>query len=286
MAKVVRGDMFFEDDIKIIDAELDATLNLPTLPILSRDELQVLYNGRIFIASDNPSDEKYIKVYTEKFGLQEIDTSRVQEDKYFSDNAERFRKMKESFIEKVVNGISANSKIPQLSAELVDRIRKKYVITNLPEQTKAGKRIIVPITDGSIFSQISGYERVLMLDKKIYDLKTIPEYISIFEESFDKKFYKEAMLIAGEKTPEEISKSLIENKDKIHRKVLSKVRNKIWHSERSFKLYLDGTYWIPDYRENAQKLNTLYYKLLERDIKIDAAGGIKWIKKEEELEHF
>lgn len=272
MAKVIRGgNMFFEDDIKIIDAELEKPMALPQpLPVVSRDELQIFYNGRIYLAVRS-SGKNHIKVYTLEFGLEETESPKVQEDRYFADNSGLIKKLSTGFVSSVMAGISIlNIRDAQaLSSELINRINQKY---NQNKQPASGAKA----NDGSVFnSEINSYERVLVLDGKVYDLLTIPEYVSVFEKAFDKTFYASFQEACRTLTPEEISKMIDSNKDKVHRKALPLVRNKIWHSERSGRLYLDGAYLIPQFRGKLDDLKSQYQRFLEKKVKIDAAGGIK-----------
>ena len=285
MAKVIRsGGMFFEDDVKIIDAELDCPVSVPELiPIFSRDELQILYNGHVYVVSKNLSDDKKIKVYTCTFGLEEIETPKTQEDQYFSANASSIDKINSDFIQRVVNGIDISSNVrtkaaSQLGKELVDRITSVYEkITKPHSLVNVGKGLIAKVDDGSIFNMdMKGCERVLLLDKKLYELITLPEYLSVFQSSITPDFYKELQKACEKSTPEEISKMMTNNKDKVHRKVLPMARNKIWHSDKSSELYLDGTYFLPQYKKGYNELVETYKKLLERKIKIEAARSIKW----------
>jgi hypothetical protein len=112
---------------------------------------------------------------------------------------------------------------------------------------------------------------VLLLDGKVYRLLTIPDYISKFQGSFEPKFYKDVQCKSGSATPEETAQLLTNNSDKIHRKALPLVRNKIWHSDKSFKLQVDGTYLIPEFEGKLSNLAAMYQKWLELKIKIDAA---------------
>ena len=286
MAKVVRGgNMFFEDDIKIIDSELDIPLNLPSPPIFSLDELQVVYNGHVYLATKGKSDIGRIKVYKSILGLRETSSPKVQEEEYFSLNSDFIEKQKKDFIERVLNGISDlgsdSGRIradPQIGQELAERINKVYSKMIKPDRpSDGGKGLITKLEDDSVFNrEMHGCERILLLDNKVYDLMTIPEYISMFENSFEGNFYKELEKAAGVLSPKEISDMIYGNKDKVHRKVLPRVRNKIWHSDKSGELYLDETYWIPQFRSGNCDLTQTYQKLLEKKIKVDAAGSIKW----------
>lgn len=284
MAKVIRaGNMFFEDDIKIIDAELDLALNIPTnaLPIFTRDEPQVLYNGHRFILTEKPSKDALFKVYTLTFGLNEADTVKKQEEEYFLTNKTEIDKIKEGFVERVINGVSGidplNTRMPQIGQDLAERLVKRYETLVKPQkQTPVDGGLIAKLQDDSVFnSEMNGCERVLLLDGKIYEMFTLPEYITIFQNSFEPEFYKKLHQASKTSTPEEVSKMISDNKDKVHRKVLPKVRNNVWHSERSAKIYLDNTYWIPQYRSSILDSLTLYQKLLEKKVKIDAARSLK-----------
>jgi hypothetical protein len=286
MVKVIQPTTgaVFEDDIKIIDAELEAPLNIAMPPVFTRDEAQIFYRGHVFLLSPKVGDN-HIKVYTETFGLEETDCPKMQEDAYFAGNKAAFDRLKQDFAERVLNGVSylggkfvSSGKIsPLLGSELVKRIEATYSKLAKPaKQADAGKGLIAKLNDGSVFgSEMIGCERVLVMDKKIYDLLSLQEYIKIFESAIDSKYYKELNELAASATPEEIAKNITDHKDKIHRKVVPKVRNNIWHSNRSAKLFLDGAYWIPQFRASYADSVALYKSLLEKKLKIDAAKEIK-----------
>jgi len=272
--KVVEGDdMFFKDDIQIIDVEIAAPLSMPSnLPIFSRDELQIFYDGHIYVAVKERTPDALIKVYTETFGLKEIESPKEQEDEYFSGNSTLIDKLKADFIERAVNGISLlddgslkGTLGPQISSELIEKITQEYAsLTPSGTSTK--------FNDGSVFnSYMKDCEQMLVLDGKAYKLITIPEYISKFQKSFEKSFYKKVQSMCCSAAPEEVYQLLTDNSHFVHRKVLPMVRNKIWHSNRSSKLLLDGTYWLPEFEGKTDNFVSKYEKLLERKIKIDTA---------------
>ena len=283
MDKVVKGgQIFFKDDIQIIDTEIAAPLNLPNeIPIFSRDELQVFYNGHIFVATEEETPNALVKTYKRTYGLEEIELPKKQEDRYFSDNSSLIDKLKQDFIEKAmtgiefVNGTQKGILNSHISSALVKKIIEEYesITKNMQYNPPPGKGTITENDDNSLFnSYIGGFERVLLVDSKIYSLLTMVEYISMFKKSFEKSLYKKIQNMALGSTPEKISNILTENSDKVHRKVLPAVRNRIWHSDRSFKLLLDGVYWVPVF--NKIKLDSIvsdYKSLLERKIKLDSA---------------
>lgn len=282
MAKVVRGgNIFFKDDIQIIDSEVSCSLQLPEPPIFTNPDLQIIYNGNIFKPSKNPTKDAEIKVYTMTFGLESGDNPKKEEDKYFSDNTTSLKQKKETFIERVVNGISIlddDTKLrgtlkEQIGSELIKKISESCTskITNPRTLEYVGKGQVPLLDDNSVLnSEMKGCERLLLLDGKVYDLLTQKEFVSMFQRSMEPTFYRNLIAACESATPEEISKMFTENKDKVIRKVLPMVRNKIWHSPRSFKLFLDGMYFIPQFREDYSELIKVYKKLLEKKVKIDA----------------
>jgi len=273
--------MFFKDDIKILDSELVAPLAIPpSIPIFSRDELLILYNGHIFVAIHDSKQQHTIKVYTQTYGLQEIPTPKEQEQKYFSDNKTLIDKLKSDFIGRVISGNTGINPIDisdSLRSELTERVTKEYSLCTKAEYVAPpGKGIITWNDDSSIFnSYVPQCERMLILDKKLYTLATIPEYLDIFKGAFNPKFpnvYKECRDFAASGSPEEVSYFIDEHRDKIYYEAVPAAKNKIWHSHRSFKLFLDGVYWIPMYKEKTDGLISIYLKLLERQIKMDASS--------------
>ena len=277
------GDMRFKDDVQIIDIEIAAPLSLPEpLPIISSDELQIFYKGNIFATTANVDPAAYIKVYKRTFGLEAIETPGEQENNYFGINSESIDNLMDSFIERAVNAIylpgNGDEGLlgPEIGAELIEKITQKYS-SLIPSGSYAippspSSTLVTSVNDGSVFNTYTQeHERSLLVDNKLYKLLTIPEYVALFERHFDPTFLADLHKHLPTGTPEKISEILSDNKHNVHRKVLASVRNKIWHSERSFKLFLDNTYWIPFIDGEANEFAKLYKKLLERKVKIDAA---------------
>jgi len=284
--KVVQiEDMFFKDDIKIIDAELSAALDLPKpYPILSMDELQIFYKGHIYLASEDKSGSDVFKVYTLPFGLREIDAPKKQEEDYFAANKAKLDDIKRDFVERSVNGIpilngssSFGILSKQVISELVERIKKEYESISEKRPASPAGTTKRP-SDGSVFAEMSCSERSLVLDDKVYSLSTIPEYLNIFKDSFEPKYFHELEKLAATLTPEEIYNKITDNAGLVHRKALPLARNKIWHSDRSGMLFLDGIYWIPQFAGKLDDITQKYQKFLEKRVKIEAAeqyGGVK-----------
>ena len=94
--KVVNnGEMVFWDDIIIIEEELSKPLRLSgEIPIFSRDQLQIFYNGKIYVpkkSDDVPSDGKdIIKIYATTYLLKKIESPKKQEDAWVKKHAGLF----------------------------------------------------------------------------------------------------------------------------------------------------------------------------------------------------
>lgn len=297
MRKIIEDDsFFFKDDVQIKESELEKKLNLPTPPLFMRDELQVIYKGHIFLIAKDKKDnmpDAMIKIYKKTYGLQApknpdgtIQTIKSIEDKYFQDNADLINKFTYDMISKGVTGIPINDKksdddddsvcfvTTQIASQLVEKINNKYssIKRNLPKNN-AGTGSIIENKDGSEFNNhFNGSIGLLILDRKVYHLETIQEYVKKFEKSFEPTFFKKFYAACSNTKPEDICAILNSNADKIHKKAMPLVRNKIWFSNRSFKLYLDGTYFVPSYAGTPDDIEKEYFQLIERKAKID---GVK-----------
>ncbi len=264
------GEMFFKDDIQIIDVELGSPLSIPVpLPIIDKDELQIFYKGQIYLLTEEKGKEAIpdalFKAYTCNFGLREIATAKEHEVDYFTRNKKHFDQQKSDFIERTVNGIDVlddelkGTLGPQISSELVERITQEYA-SLISSSTAAA----------SVFESFTT-DRLLVRDGRVYSLLTIPEYIERFENGIRPSFYKKLLPFSVSATPEEIYKKITENENNVRRNAFPMLRNKIWHSQRSSKFLLDDIYWIPQYEGGLDELHKKYKKLLGRKVKIDAA---------------
>ncbi len=278
MKKVVVGDeLFFKDDLKINDYEVAAPLNVPTpLPILSLDELVILYNGQVIVPRTGGALGE-IKIYTEKFGLEAYGTPKQHEDAYVSGNEKQVGEEKAKFLKRAIGRTSGSGFDTSLLGEAIRSLLKEMLDKSYAVPTTRapvpGKGLIPRLDDNSVLNTLEGVERLLVLDSKVYELKTLPEFISKFERSFEPAFYKRAMDAAITSTPEQMYTLFTANDKKVVKEVLPMVRNKIWHSNRSFKLFMDGVYWVPEYKCQLEELSVSYQKAMERRLKEDAFAG-------------
>jgi len=235
-----------------------------------------------------------------------VETIKSQEDKYFNDNADYLSKAQSEMISKSVVGLVCQDKASkpgtgdkkkisiyaddsageseaddtrcllttQIGSQLVEKIEKLYSVVknDLPKNT-GGNGSIPVLNDGSEYNTLfNGSTGLLIVDRKMYYLETIMDYIKKFETSFEPTFFKNLCKMSQSSTPEQVSDYITKNTDKVNKKAFQLVRNKIWHSHRSFKLYLDGAYFVPDFKGTVDSLEKIYTLLLEKKIKIE---GVK-----------
>ncbi|MBM3199857.1 hypothetical protein FJZ53_02880 [Candidatus Woesearchaeota archaeon] len=276
--KVVQGgELLFKEDIIIDEEAVRMQLTIPSrIPIFSIDEMQVFYNSHVFTLTKNSSKDAMIKVYTTEYGLNEEKSPKLQEDEYFKANTAEVNKLKEEFIKKAVIGMPDNcydkSLEKQACLTLVEKINHAYDIAEHSYKAPPSKGLVPKLSDDSIFNTYIGdFERAMLLDGKVYRLETIQEYLSMFQKAIEPKFYKELEKKSVLMTPEEAFKELTDNRHKIHPWGFPFIRNKIWYNEKSFKIFLDGIYWIPKFASTSKNAEEKYRNAIERKIKTDAA---------------
>lgn len=275
--KVVQGgELLFKEDIIIDEEAIRMQLSIPSkIPIFSADEMQVFYNGHVFTVTKNSSKEAMIKIYTIEYGLNEAKSPKLQEDEYFKTNTTEVSKIKEDFFKKAVIGMpdacSDKSLEKHACSTLIEKINHAYDIAECSYKAPPGKGIISKLCDDSIFNTYTGnFERAMLLDGKVYRLETIQEYLSMFQKAIEPKFYKELEKKSALMTPEEVFKELTDNRDKVHPWGFPFLRNKIWYNDKSFKIFLDGIYWIPKFVSTSKNAEERYKNAIEMKIKIYA----------------
>lgn len=290
--KVVTGeDMMFKEDIKLIDSEIAKKFGInDSSELIERDEFIVIYDHKIHVldgkalADDSKKKKKqgYAKIYTSNFNLTEESTLEKIEEDYFNANKAKLDAIKDDFIKNSVKGITpkADGSLKGclgdvVSKELISKINEQYsdLLKSIKKTKTSLDDIAKEIYQKPIFSLLNkDNEKLAINDGRIYNLLTVGEYIAMFEKSFEPNYYKEIYTWADSGiSPEEISSHLMKNKDKVHRMAFPLIRNKIWHSDRSFKLYIDGKYYVPQISGSKKELESTYHELLEYKIKISAA---------------
>jgi hypothetical protein len=262
-------------ELPIPETRLYRRLNISNPKIFEMDFPLFLYNGRIFKLAETPIDENYIKIVDCFRGFEEIGSHKKYEEEYFRDESviKALNESKKDFVRSLMIGVTKEEEriIFSMKNQILKKIDEYY--STLSTKKKAmpyvGKGLISSRHD-SLFSRMNGYERSLMLDEKLYDLLTMQEYLEKFRDIFEPLFFVELREKAGVSSPEELSKYLTNNVNRMNEEALPLVRNKIWHSKKSCKISFDGVYFVEEFRGSAISMLDIYKGLIERKVKTEA----------------
>jgi len=262
-------------ELPIQETRLYRRLNIPNPKIFEMDVPLLLYKGRVFKLAESQKDESYIKVFDSVLGFEEAGSHAAYEVDYFKNegNISALNEAKRNFIRSLLAGTTREERklFYGLGDHVLKKIEKHYSDLATKDRTMpyVGKGQIRD-PSRSMFSKLQSYERVLMLDEKLYDLLTMPEFLEKFRRSFEPSFFAELQRIAARSEPERVSAYLTSNVSRMNEKALPLVRNKIWHSKRSCKLFFDGVYFVPNFRGSSMFLLDRYKGLLESKVKSEA----------------
>jgi hypothetical protein len=202
-----------------------------------------------------------MRFYKRTYGIMPSGSIKDQETKYFADSAAKIDDMKKEFIRNCVSiPPSLKNKVPDIGKQIGKEIAKKIV----KEYPKVGNM------NGSIFSQLD-FNDIILLDEKLYQLATIPNFLEKYKKSFEPNFFKNLKKSSESSTPEEVSEFLYKNKENVNEVILPIIRDKIWYNDKGMEIFLDGKYFIPEYNGHSDKLADNYMAMIEKQVKLDAA---------------
>ncbi len=270
--KVVEGGpVLFKEDLPIETSEIDKPLNIPNIEI-ANDVFTIFYKDRLFILNRS-ANEEYVKILNRKYGIQEIESPKQIEDKYFKNNFKEIENVQKEWINKIMPNVDLNNATnnygQQIKKVVKDKIEELCRVAIRPPKKDIGK-FISRKGETTVFSGLEGYERIIILDNKIYDMLTVAEYISNFEKSIEPEFFKSIIKQCENKTPSEICKLISNSVDKIDKKTFHVMKGKIHFDDRTFELFLDGIYFIPEFICKTSETLRNYKVLIEKMIKFEA----------------
>jgi hypothetical protein len=256
-SKVVEDfGILFKDDFSIVKSEISRRMNLPKSGLLFPEELLIIYGGSVYGLSEKQTGRDYMKVYTAIYGMQNLGQVKQFEEKYFSDNSQLILALQKEFIENCVDvPADLKPKMPQLGMQVGKELAKRI------DEAYAG-----PVFD---------FGNIVLLDEKVYDLLTISQHLKNYENSFEPTFLGKLMKASETITPEEFAKMLEQNRDMMREEVFTVVRDKVWCNDRSGKIFLDGKYFVAEYKERKDALVDGYLKQLEKTIKLKAVESFQ-----------
>lgn len=276
--KVVQGGpVFFKDDLPMDSAAIAAPLALPPMALVE-DRLTLHFKRRFFVLDRRPPANHFAKVWGQTYALVERGSPGATEAAYFRDHRAEIAATQREWLRAVLGGAepaSARATFgPQIVDVLTERIDAAYARPAGVPAKEAGAGGVLPSAEPSLYAELEGLERVLFLDGKVYDLLTIPEYLSKFEQAIDPETFRELVAGSAGRTPAEVVRLLDERPEAMKRRTLGVLRGKIHFDDRTFELFLDGVYFIPEYRDKASVVFEKHRLLLERQVKRDAAKGL------------
>lgn len=245
---------------------LDAKLDLPRPLPLEAPELWVLINGRVLVPEDRAPAEAEARVlfYAEHHALVEAAGPEAREAAYRADHEKALGREAKRFYDSAPGAIVAE---PMLMLQAIDVLRASapQAVGPLPGDGKAVSGALSPVRDASLLAtRLTGHLRLMRIHAKLYDLVTLKEYARIFEKAIEPALFRRLQTMDDTVTPEAMLALIEANKDAIHAKARSPLRNKMATARVTF----NGVTLLPIYREPAQALLDAHAKLLSHDLKL------------------
>lgn len=128
---------------------------------------------------------------------------------------------------------------------------------------------ITPLEDGSILtSHIFPGRNIMFYNNGIYELVTVPEWISYFQQHINPGLYRTLQRTPATRHPHEVYDQIKENLSQVEKMYLSSLMNKL----KTSMVKLEGKYYLPILmkEDKADVILLLYKKLIEKEVKLKA----------------
>lgn len=242
---------------------LEAPLELPG-PLPLEEPLLAIVNGRCFVPGDGaPAGGQGMVLYDRTHALTETDGPGARERAWQSRHDKALKKLGKRFRDSIPASVLTEPRLMQEARSLLE--------AGVPDARPADERQAVPGSlgpvplDGSAAAGLVGWSRLLVIHKKLYDLRTLHEYASIFAKAIDPALQALIGALPATVAPEELLALLEKNLDKLHAKARSPLRNKLLSS----RVVLNGVTLLPMYREPSAALQGAHAALLARRLKLE-----------------
>ncbi len=264
--------MLFRDDLPIDRDEVGSPLGLPALD-LAAEPFTVLYQHRLLLLRRAGADHR-AWIWGHEYGLLEEGTAGQAEAAYRARHAAEIAAATAAWLGRVLPGVEPTAALQTWGEALVETLRQAiaaaYPDQSRPPRPTVGQGTVLPRADGALLEQLQGFERVLLLDGKLYDLLTVPEYLARFERDVDPGLFTRLVEKAGQATPQEVAALMTSCRDLIRPAAFHALKGKLHHDRRTFALCLDGAYLVPEHAGAASQLLGAHNRLLERSLKTEA----------------
>ncbi|MBW2993103.1 hypothetical protein KY317_00845 [Candidatus Woesearchaeota archaeon] len=159
---------------------------------------------------------------------------------------------------------SSNVVDDRIAAMLTPSRRKKQLFTLVNE-------------DSILCSQLLD-RNIMLIENKVYDFVTAPEFLSFFQEHIDRSFYSHLQRFSSKREPRDIAELIEENKGRFNHKYHSRMVNKLMSS----RMKINSEFYLPLFFQKDGDLLKRYLLLIERKIKLDSIEHYAY--QEEELQ--
>lgn len=274
--KVVQGGPIrFKDDLPIAAAEVVKPLALPPLELFP-DQLTLWFKARFFELERRPGEDQ-ARIWNRPYGLREAEPAAAREARWASAHRAAIEAAQRGWLERVVGGAAeapgGAGHGAQLLHAVAEKVEELCAVALRPPRRDIGGGRITRRADVSVLAGLQGYERVLIVDGKVYELLTLAEYLDRFEKAFDPTLLAELHEDCETRTPAEVCARMALSLDRVDKKTYGVIKGKVHYDERTFQLRLDGVFLIPEYLCPLPDLLATYRALWERRLKLAIAKG-------------
>jgi len=259
------GPIRFRDDLPIAEAEIPKPLGVPAIALLP-DALTVWYKGRFF-ELDRGKGEGRARVWDRAYSWREAEPASKREERYFSDHRRAIEKAGDEWMQRVIPGATLG---PSVAHVLKDKVQELCAVPMRPPQRDVGRGKMARREDGSLLAELHGYERLLHVDGKVYDLLSLGEYVARFEKAMDPKFAKELQAECERASPADVVELMGGSLDRVDKKTYGVIKGKVHYDRRTLEIHLDGTYFIPEYLGAAAEYLAKVAALVDKRLKLEA----------------
>ncbi len=261
------GPIRFKEDLPIATSEIPKPLALAPFTILP-DRLTVWYKGR-FYELGGATGKSFARVWRREYGLHEAEAAGAREARLFK-SPDVVRAQAE-WLQRVLPGADLSKRLgAQVVAVVKEKVEELCVVPGRPPQRDVGRGTTRRSADTSVLGEMHGYERILHLDGKIYELLSLAEYLAKFEKAMEPAFFKSLLKECESATPEAVCRRMGDSLDRLEKKTYGVIKGKVHYDDRTFELRLDGVYFIPEYSCAAAEFQSVYRAMMEKRLKVDA----------------
>lgn len=274
MAKkiVAGGPIRFKEDLPLRAEDVARPLGLKLEGLLPQG-LSLPYKGWLFQLVRRPADS-WARVWGQNFGLEPLGAIGALESVLVAGRRADVEQAQREWLRGVLGGASVDEAATRWGAVGARLIKEKVLeLCVLPQRATRGRVGTGQIrwaAEASAMASMVGYERVLLVDGKVYELLTLAEYVARFERAFEPDFFADVQSMCASLDPAGLCDMMRHNLDRMDKRTYSVIRGKVHFDRRTFELQLDGVYFVPEFVCRRDEFATGYEQAMERALKLEA----------------